>query len=131
MQVDSERKKTEDLVNKTIQERAALDSTLTSIEKDNLDLQRTVQNLQTQLAQLEQQHAQRLSDMAQRYRSETDGEMDRLKTDKAQAERMLENRERMHRQRIKGLEEQVSKTDTMIHSCHRCLLNFTNFRSPH
>lgn len=45
--------------------------------------------------------------MSDRHRREVDTELDRLRGDKCQAERMLESRERLHRQRIKGLEEQV------------------------
>ena len=38
---------------------------------------------------------------------EADAEMERLRSANAQSERTLEARERSHRQRIRGLEEQV------------------------
>ena len=43
--------------------------------------------------------------------------MERLRSAHAQSERTLESRERAHRQRIRGLEEQVSK---ML--CRKCLV---------
>ena len=49
----------------------------------------------------------RLIDVTTRHRSETEMETERLRTAQLQAERTLESREKAHRQRIKGLEEQV------------------------
>ncbi|CAI9741497.1 Hypothetical predicted protein [Octopus vulgaris] len=46
--------------------------------------------------------------MTTRHRAETEMETERLQTAKLQAERTLEVREHSHRQRVKGLEEQVS-----------------------
>ena len=50
----------------------------------------------------------RLIDLTTRHRDETEMETERLRTSQMQAERTLESRERAHRQRVKGLEEQVS-----------------------
>ena len=52
----------------------------------------------------------RLIDLTTRHRQETEMETERLRTAQLQAERTLEARERAHRQRVKGLEEQVSYT---------------------
>ena len=49
----------------------------------------------------------RLIDLTTRHRQETEMETERLRTAQIQAERTLESRERAHRQRVKGLEEQV------------------------
>ena len=49
----------------------------------------------------------RLIDLTTRHRQETEMETERLRSAQIQAERMLEARERAHRQRVKGLEEQV------------------------
>ena len=47
--------------------------------------------------------------------------MERLRSAHAQSERTLESRERSHRQRIRGLEEQVGKTNRS----RRALINTT------
>ena len=46
-------------------------------------------------------------DITSRHRQESDLETERLLSAKLQAEKMLEARERMHRQNIKSLEDQV------------------------
>jgi rootletin len=71
-------------------------------------MQRQIQTLQTQLAGAEQEHSQRLIDLTSRHRQETEMETERLRSAQLQAEKMLEARERAHRQRVKGLEETVS-----------------------
>jgi len=73
-----------------------------------MDMQRQIQSLQAQLSELESQHAQRLIDLTTRHRAETEMETERLRANQNQAERTLESRERTHRQRVKGLEEQVA-----------------------
>jgi rootletin len=50
----------------------------------------------------------RLIDLTTRHRKETEMETERLRTSQQQAERLLEARERTHRLKVKGLEEQVS-----------------------
>ena len=50
----------------------------------------------------------RLIDLTTRHRAETEMETDRIKSAQNQAERSLESRERTHRQKVKGLEEQVA-----------------------
>ena len=50
----------------------------------------------------------RLIDLTTRHRAETEMETERLRSSQIQAERTLEARERSHRQRVKGLEEQVA-----------------------
>ena len=67
-----------------------------------------IQALQAQLADTEQANAQRLIEVTSRHRQESELEVERLRTAQVQAERTLEARERAHRQRVKGLEEQVS-----------------------
>lgn len=50
----------------------------------------------------------RLIDLTTRHRAETEMETERLRSAQIQAERTLEAREKSHRQRVKGLEEQVA-----------------------
>ena len=51
----------------------------------------------------------RLIELTTRHRQETDMETERLRTAQLQSERMLEARERAHRQRVKALEDQVGQ----------------------
>lgn len=53
--------------------------------------------------------------MTTRHRAETEMETERLRTANLQAERTLEARERTHRQRIKGLEEQVNLNNALYY----------------
>lgn len=57
---------------------------------------------------MEQSQSQSLLETATRHRQELQVEIERLRGSQVQAERTLEARERAHRQRVKGLEEQVS-----------------------
>lgn len=61
------------------------------------------------MTDLERAHSQRLMEVSVRHRQELDAESERLRTAQQQAEITLENRERAHRQRIRGLEEQVNQ----------------------
>lgn len=49
-----------------------------------------------------------LIDFNTRTRRETEAETERIRTSQTAAERALEGREKAHRARVKGLEEQVS-----------------------
>lgn len=46
-------------------------------------------------------------ELTTRYRSQSSADVDKIRADKEHSERLLEARERIHRQKIKGLEEQV------------------------
>lgn len=58
-QVEREKLMTDERVNRSESEKTNLGSTLCRLEEENIDLQRQVQNLQAQLAEVESQHAQR------------------------------------------------------------------------
>lgn len=60
---------------------------------------------QTQLAEMEQSHG--LCESLVRQRDEAQREAERLRTSLRDIERTLGTRERAHRHRVKGLEEQV------------------------
>lgn len=88
--------------------RGQLDRSIRDLESEIEEAHKTIQALQAQLADTEQAHAGRLIEITTRHRQESEMEIDRLRTAQVQAERTLEARERAHRQRVKGLEEQVS-----------------------
>lgn len=58
-QVEREKLRSEEIASKSVMERTSLDRSLCKVEEDNQDLALKVQNLQAQLAEAEQQHAQR------------------------------------------------------------------------
>ncbi|KAL8563296.1 hypothetical protein ACOMHN_063958 [Nucella lapillus] len=107
MQVEREKLRTEEIATKTLYDRSAFDRITQRLEEDNEALKLQLQQLQSQLADAEQRHAQRLVDLNTRHRAETEMEMERLRSSQIQAEKMMEARERCHRQKVKGLEEQI------------------------
>ena len=80
--------------------------------------------MQQQLSDTEQANAKRLIEITTRHRQESELEIERLRTAQIQSERTLEARERAHRQRVKGLEEQVSCDVTLILSLLEQTKNF-------
>merc|ERR1719471_1758205 len=89
-------------------ERANLDSTVKGVEGELSALAKRSHELEALLAEQEQAHAHRILELTSRHRQEADSEMERLRSAHGQAERTLESRERAHRQRIRGLEEQIT-----------------------
>ena len=59
----------------------------------------------------------RLVDVNTRHRAETEMETERLRSAQIQAEKLLEARERAHRQKVKGLEEQVCFVFVCLFAC--------------
>lgn len=60
LQVEREKMRHEEAVMRATSEKGALDQSLTSLDQENIELQRQTQALQATLAETEQQHAQRL-----------------------------------------------------------------------
>merc|ERR1712187_496923 len=89
-------------------EKTGLDTTVKGIETELSALQKRTHELEALLADQEQGHARRILELTSRHRQEADAKMERLRSAHAQAERTLESRERSHRQRIRGLEEQIT-----------------------
>ncbi|CAF3320875.1 unnamed protein product [Rotaria socialis] len=111
--VERERVVTEDIVRSW--DRAEFDRQYRRIEEENLALQKQVEHLQAALNESEQQHAQRLIDLATRSRRETEAETERIRSSQTAAERALEAREKSHRTRVKGLEEQITTLKEQLH----------------
>lgn len=118
--VEREKMKGEEIMSRTVAQKSSLDQSIGRLEEDNVELQRSLQQIQAQLAQAEQSHSQRLIDLTTRHRQETEMETERLRSAQIQAERMLEARERAHRQRVKGLEEQIATLkDQLTQEMHK------------
>lgn len=87
-------------------EKSHLDRSLNTTEQELQEAQQQILMLQTQLAETEQSHS--LCESLVRQRDEAQREAERLRTSFRDVERTLGTRERAHRHRVKGLEEQVS-----------------------
>lgn len=57
--MEREKQHRDDILTKTVDERASLDRSMQRLEEDNVDLQRQLQALQSQLAQAETEHSQK------------------------------------------------------------------------
>lgn len=78
-----------------------------SFEQENQELQRQLHSMNQQLAESEQGHARKLVDITSRHRQEMEMESERSRMSQTQIEKTQVAREKAHKQRIKGLEEQV------------------------
>uniref|UniRef100_A0A915KYM7 Uncharacterized protein n=1 Tax=Romanomermis culicivorax TaxID=13658 RepID=A0A915KYM7_ROMCU len=105
--LEESKKKTDNFVKQLNQERSNLDEAISTIEKENYDLQKSVQQFELHVAQLEQKHAQKIMELCQDRRSETESEVNRLKLEKQNLERTLELREKLHTSRQKALDDQI------------------------
>ncbi|XP_035219724.1 rootletin-like [Stegodyphus dumicola] len=106
--IEKEKQRTSEISAKSMIEKSSLGRSLTKMEIENQALQQKVQNLQAELAELEERHAQRVKDFLKSQSLESKLEDDRLRTALKQAEQIMEAREKTHRQRILGLEEQIA-----------------------
>uniref|UniRef100_A0A8C8DBX3 Rootletin-like coiled-coil domain-containing protein n=1 Tax=Oncorhynchus tshawytscha TaxID=74940 RepID=A0A8C8DBX3_ONCTS len=104
--VERQKLKTEEGSMRLSAEKGRLDRSLTTAEQELQDAQRQIALLQAQLAEMEQSH--NVSESSVRQRDEVMREAERLRVAQREAERTLAARERAHRHRVKGLEEQVS-----------------------
>uniref|UniRef100_A0A8C7KRB4 Rootletin-like n=1 Tax=Oncorhynchus kisutch TaxID=8019 RepID=A0A8C7KRB4_ONCKI len=104
--VERQKLKTEEGSMRLSAEKGRLDRSLTTAEQELQDAQRQIALLQAQLAEMEQSH--NVSESSVRQRDEVMREAERLRVTQREAERTLAARERAHRHRVKGLEEQVS-----------------------
>ncbi|XP_076325467.1 uncharacterized protein LOC143233272 isoform X5 [Tachypleus tridentatus] len=106
--IERERLRTEEFASQSAQEQKALNRSLNYLEKENLDLQKKVQTLQTHLAQLEQRHSQRLIELGVQQKQEENLEMENFKIAQKKAEALLESRERSHQQKVLSLEHEIT-----------------------
>ncbi|KAM8874513.1 uncharacterized protein crocc2 isoform 2-T2 [Spinachia spinachia] len=88
-------------------EKEQLGRTVRCLQQELAEKQAELQTVQAQASQLEHAHAQRLLKVTARHHHELDTETNRLRDSQFQAEQALDTREKAHRQRVKGLEEQV------------------------
>ncbi|TGZ58655.1 hypothetical protein CRM22_009524 [Opisthorchis felineus] len=106
--VERERNRDEEISGKIQSENKALIQSVRRLEDENLDLRRDLQKAQALLTQQEETRALRMTEINSKQRSELEAELERQRLALQQAEKTLQVKERSHRHRIRGLEEQVS-----------------------
>ncbi|XP_064143449.1 ciliary rootlet coiled-coil protein 2 [Loxodonta africana] len=85
-----------------------LDQSLSALHQEVNGALRQNQQLQAQMAELEQAHTQRLQELAAQHQQDLAAEAEQLHGAQLQAAQALEFRERTHQQRVKVLEQQVA-----------------------
>lgn len=95
-------------------ERSSIEGALRRLDDENKDLQRNLTTLQSHAQQLEQNHAQRLLEVTSQHKSELDMQGQRLREAQTQSDKAIAARERIHRQRIAGLEEQINQLKSQL-----------------
>ncbi|XP_023596624.1 LOW QUALITY PROTEIN: ciliary rootlet coiled-coil protein 2 [Trichechus manatus latirostris] len=88
-------------------EKEQLDQSLSALHQEMDGSLRKNQQLQVQMVEMEQAHAQRLQELAAQHQQDLAAEAERLHGAQLQAAEALESRERPHQQQVKGWEQQV------------------------
>uniref|UniRef100_A0A2K6PJ05 Ciliary rootlet coiled-coil, rootletin family member 2 n=1 Tax=Rhinopithecus roxellana TaxID=61622 RepID=A0A2K6PJ05_RHIRO len=107
-QTEQETLKREEDVVRLGAEKEQLDQSLNSLHKEVDGVLRQKQQLQAQMAEMEQAHTQQLWDLAAQHQRDLATEAERLHRAQSQATQALESQEWTHQQRVKMLEEQVA-----------------------
>uniref|UniRef100_A0A915BWR6 Major antigen n=2 Tax=Parascaris univalens TaxID=6257 RepID=A0A915BWR6_PARUN len=106
--LESEKRSAEALISETALQREAIERSLTALERENKELYRNCARLQQQVAQLEMDNGSRLIALTNKQKEDYERFIQTIKAEKAQVERIVENRDRMHKTRIKQLENQLN-----------------------
>ncbi|VDN32116.1 unnamed protein product [Dibothriocephalus latus] len=77
------------------------------LEEENLELRRHLQRLQAQIILQDEAHMNQLEEVSKRKNAKIEAELEKKCNALMHSEKVLQAKERSHRQRIKGLEEQV------------------------
>lgn len=122
--MEAEKRRTDAAVRETALQREAIEKSLNAMERENRELYKNCAQLQQQIAQLEMENGNRIMELTNKQREEQERQLQRMKAEKVhvrsllhgavfhianvQIERMIENRERVCKQRLKQLEEQLA-----------------------
>uniref|UniRef100_A0AC35U797 Major antigen n=1 Tax=Rhabditophanes sp. KR3021 TaxID=114890 RepID=A0AC35U797_9BILA len=106
--MESEKARTDAAIKETALQREAIEKSLNAMERENRELYKNCAQLQQQIAQLEMENGNRVIEMTNKQREEQERVLMRMRNEKSQIEKIIENRERTYKGRIKQLEEQVN-----------------------
>ncbi|KAL7060172.1 hypothetical protein AAHC03_09594 [Spirometra sp. Aus1] len=105
---EKEKQKVDAYLNRSTKDRNSTKAAIREIENENVELREQLQCAQAKLSELEKTYTQRMNQLTMQQRTDSGNEVDRLRQSLKQAERALEARERAHRQRVRGLEDQLA-----------------------
>ncbi|MCP9266227.1 hypothetical protein DINM_021737 [Dirofilaria immitis] len=106
--MENEKRRTDAAIRETALQREAIEKSLNAMERENKELYKNCAQLQKQIAQLEFENGNRIIEISSKQREEQDKQLQRMRNEKIQIERIIENRERTQQNRIKQLENQLS-----------------------
>lgn len=124
----------DEAIRETALQREAIEKSLNAMERENRELYKNCAQLQQQVAQLEVENGNRIIDISNRQREEQEKQMQRIRNEKLQVsffckiyskicifqiEKIVENRERMCRQKIRQLENQLQMLREQLESERR------------
>lgn len=102
-----DKRRTDEAIRETALQREAIEKSLNAMERENRELYKNCAQLQQQVAQLEMENGNRLMEISKIQKEEQEKQIQRMRNEKAQFEKILESRERLCKEKIRQLENQI------------------------
>uniref|UniRef100_F1KQ82 227 kDa spindle-and centromere-associated protein n=2 Tax=Ascaris TaxID=6251 RepID=F1KQ82_ASCSU len=106
--LETEKHSAELVISETASQREAIERSLNALERENKELYKNCAQLQQQIAQLEMDNGERLIALTTKQKEDHEKFVAAVKAEKVQVERIVENRDRAQKSRIRQLENQLS-----------------------